>query len=74
MPGGGSKPGERRGGRKRAAVNFWTRELGAKAEEPALEVLDRLMALFIDETKPGEVRIKAGKIILERGYGRLRSR
>lgn len=73
MPGGGSKPGERRGGRKKGSVNFWTR-VGAKAEEPALEVLDRLMALFIDETKPGEVRIKAGKIILERGYGRLRSR
>ena len=71
MPGGGSKPGERRGGRKKGSVNFSTRELGAKAEEPALEVLDRLIALFLDETKPGEVRIKAGKIILERGYGKV---
>ena len=34
-------------------------------------MLDRLMALFLDKTKPGEVRIKAGKIILERGYGKV---
>ena len=71
MPGGGSKPGERRGGRKKGSLNFSTRELRAKSQGGTDELLAGLLALVRDETQPAKVRIKAASIILERGYGKV---
>ena len=71
MPGGGSKPGERRGGRKKGSLNLSTRQLRATAQGNADEELQGLIALLRDETQPAKVRIKAAKIILERGYGKV---
>ena len=71
MPGGGSKPGERRGGRKKGSLNLSTRVLSAKMQGNAEEVLDGLLALVRDEKQSGKVRIKAAKEILNLGYGKV---
>jgi hypothetical protein len=57
-------------GRPRGAVNLSTREMRAKAQGHADRVLEVLMQIVEDEDQPGEVRIKAGKEILDRGYGK----
>lgn len=71
MPGGGSKPGERRGGRQKGSINLATKQLRATAQGNADEELEGLMALLRDETQPAKVRIKAAKIVLELGYGKV---
>jgi hypothetical protein len=71
MPGGGSKPGERRGGRQKGSLNLSTKELQAQAQRSADELLEGLTALARDETQPAKVRIKAAKIVLDLGYGKV---
>ncbi len=57
-------------GRPKGAINLSTRELKAKAQGMGDDVLDGLFAMFKDGKLPPEVRIKAGKEILDRGYGK----
>jgi hypothetical protein len=74
MPKGGSKPGERRGGRKAGTPNKSTAEIKSIAQQwgaPAIRKLAELAGLT--EGNPAEseaARIQAMSIILDRGYGK----
>ena len=76
MPGGGSKPGERRGGRKRGSLNKATQARQAamrKAAESLSGAIpdafegdahELLMALYKDPTQPTTVRLDAARAAL----------
>ena|SRR5271157_4694139 len=70
MPGGGAKPGERRGGRQKGSRNLSSRESRAVAQRFGEEVLEGLMEIFRDTTQPGNFRIMAGREVLDRAYGK----
>ena|SRR5208337_4568723 len=70
MPGGGAKPGERRGGRQKGSRNLSSRESRAIAQGYGEEVLEGLMEIFRDTTQPGNFRIMAGREVLDRAYGK----
>jgi hypothetical protein len=69
MPRGGSKPGERRGGRQKGSVNKWTDVRRAFAELGP-EAADFILTTMRDAAAPLAIRIVAAKEILDRGYGR----
>jgi hypothetical protein len=65
--------GRKTGGRQKGSVNvatLSTREMKAKAQAMGADILDGLLAMFNDAKQPIEGRIKAGKEILDRGYGK----
>lgn len=77
--GRGSKPGERRGGRKKGTPNKATAEIKEAARKHGRAVIAALAELVVTKDKNGaykfadEVRVKAGKELLDRGYGKATS-
>lgn len=69
----GSKPGERRGGRKEGAANKRTREIADKAAEEGLTPLEYLLSVFRDEEEERAVRIDAAKAAAPYIHPRLQS-
>jgi hypothetical protein len=65
----GSKPGERRGGRKAGVPNKATAEIRLLAREHGPEVIAEL-ARLTKEAQSEQARISAGNALLDRGYGR----
>lgn len=61
MPRGGSKPGERRGGRQQGAANKRTREIADKAVQAGITPLEYLLSILRDEKEERSVRIDAAK-------------
>jgi hypothetical protein len=57
-------------GRPKGAVNLSTRELRAKAQSMGDDIIEGLLLMFKDKTLAPEARIKAGREILDRGYGK----
>jgi hypothetical protein len=66
---GGSKPGERRGGRKAGTPNKATAELQGLARKHTKSVLVELVRLAT-EAESEQARVAACKEVLDRGYGR----
>ena len=61
MARGGSKPGERRGGRQKGAANKRTREIADKAVAEGLTPLEYLLSVLRDEAVDRAVRLDAAK-------------
>ena len=78
MTGGGSKPGERRGGRKPGTPNKVTAELAGLARVHTADAIARLVAIMNGivaegETKPQPAaQVMAANAILDRGHGKPR--
>jgi hypothetical protein len=74
MPGGGSKPGERRGGRGAGTPNKSTAEIKALAQVHGPAAIARLALLSGLTDQPGSdseaTQLGAMKELLDRGYGR----
>jgi hypothetical protein len=76
MAGGGSKPGERRGGRAKGTPNKATQEIKDIAREygpKAIKRLAEMAGLIKGEGKPAEseqAQVSAMKEILDRAYGK----
>jgi hypothetical protein len=70
MPGGGSKPGVRRGGRQKGTPNRATASVKAVASEYSIEALDILARLMRSPNTPPAARIAACREILDRAYGK----
>lgn len=71
MPGGGSKPGERRGGRQKGTPNKITAEIKALAgvyTQAALDTLAEIMATGQSEA----ARVSAASELLDRAHGKPR--
>jgi hypothetical protein len=72
MPGGGSKPGERRGGRQKGSKNLSGRELRASIQEHGGDLVTGLMAIFNDPKQPADYRIRAARgTVKANKYGRF---
>src|SRR5688572_27672470 len=69
MPGGGSEPGERRGGRQKGTPNKATAEVRELAGEHGPAALMELARLSTEATTD-TARIQACNAILDRAYGR----
>lgn len=70
-PNRGSKPGERRGGRKKGTPNKATRDI----KEAARQYTDVALGTLVSIMKGGEgvppaAQVSAAKEILDRGYGK----
>jgi len=72
MAGGGSRPGERRGGRKPGTPNKVTAELAGLARAHTPEALAALVVIMNDPEAPAAARISAATAVLDRGHGRPR--
>lgn len=73
VPGGGSKPGERRGGRKVGTPNKATAEAKRSLEELARTHTEAAMLALVKVATNGEseaARVSAAVAILDRGYGK----
>ena len=70
MPGGGSKPGERRGGRKPNSQNKVTRDLKEIAQTYTEEAILTAAAIMRSTKAAGAARLMAVSIILDRGHGK----
>lgn len=73
MPRGGSKPGERRGGRKPGGLNKRTLEQGGALSELAKQHSPAAMSALVHVATKGAseaARVTAATAILDRGYGR----
>lgn len=66
----GSKPGERRGGRKPGTPNKVTTALKDYAEPFTIEAIDGLVALARSPKTPAAARVAAWREVLDRGAGR----
>lgn len=66
----GSKPGERRGGRKAGTPNKVTSTLKEYAEPFTVEAIDGLVALARDAKTPAAARVAAWREVLDRGAGK----
>jgi hypothetical protein len=58
-------------GRPKGAVNLATRDMKAKAQTMAGDVLDTYFAILKDAQAPPAERIKAGDRIMDRAYGKV---
>lgn len=65
----GSKPGERRGGRKPGVPNKATRDLKALAQKYAPEALKKLASIMRNSDSDA-AKVAAIKEIFDRGYGK----
>ena len=72
MSGGGSKPGERRGGRQAVTPNKVTAELASLARIHTMEALAALIRIANDPDAPAAARISAANAVLDRGHGKPR--
>jgi hypothetical protein len=72
MSGGGSKPGERRGGRKPGTPNKVTADVAALAREHTIDAINKLVAVMNDQAKPVAAQVMAANMILDRGHGKPR--
>ena len=72
MAGGGSRPGERRGGRQKGTPNKVTAELRYAAREYTEEALKTLAAVMRDRKASAAARVAAAIALLDRGHGRPR--
>jgi hypothetical protein len=72
MSGGGSRPGERRGGRKAGTPNKVTAELAGLARVHTAEALATLVRIANDRDAPGAARDAAATAVLDRGDGKPR--
>jgi len=73
MPRGGSKPGERRGGRQKGTPNKVKRitlDVKALAGASVKQAIDVLSTILGAEAAPLSVRIMAAREILDRGCGK----
>lgn len=66
----GSKPGERRGGRKPGTPNKVTATLKEYAAPYTAEAIDGLVALARNNKTPAAARVAAWREVLDRGAGR----
>ena len=66
---GGSKPGERRGGRRKGALNKQTADVKALARKYAPDALQELGRLS-QEAASEQARVSACREILDRAYGK----
>ena len=64
----GSKPGERRGGRKAGTPNKATVELKELARQYTVEALEALLSVV--RGQDGAAKVAAAREILDRGYGK----
>ena len=69
-PNRGSKPGERRGGRKKGTPNKATASIKDAAREYTDGALLTLAEIMRDDQQPGAARVSAANAILDRGYGK----
>jgi hypothetical protein len=65
----GSKPGERRGGRKAGTPNKATTDVRSLAQQYGSEALAVLASIMLGD-HPAAARVSAAKEILDRGYGK----
>lgn len=71
MAGGGSKPGERRGGRKKGTPNKATASIKEAARAYTQEALLALVGVVRGgEDIPAAARVSAANALLDRGYGK----
>lgn len=66
----GSKPGERRGGRKKGTPNKATVAIKDAAREYTEKALLTLADVMTDEEQPAAARVSAANALLDRGYGK----
>lgn len=66
----GSRPGERRGGRRAGTPNKVTAALKDYAEPFTIEAIDGLVALARNPKTPAAARVAAWREVLDRGAGR----
>lgn len=66
---GGSKPGERRGGRKKGTPNKATASIKELARQYTTEALEALVGVLRD-SETDAAKVSAAKEILDRGYGK----
>ncbi|MGZ0105197.1 hypothetical protein [Achromobacter sp. KK8] len=67
---GGSKPGERRGGRKKGVPNKATAEIKALAQQHGPEAIATLVSIMKGTKQPPAARVAAAKELLDRAYGK----
>jgi hypothetical protein len=74
MPRGGSKPGERRGGRKKGTPNKLTAQLQTPLAQAARRydgnALQTLVAIMNDDTATAAARLRCAELILDRAHGK----
>jgi len=74
MPRGGSKPGERRGGRKKGTPNKLTAKLQATLAKAAQQydgnALQTLVDIMNDDTATAAARMRCAELILDRAHGK----
>lgn len=66
----GSKPGERRGGRKAGTPNKVTSQVRAEAMKHSGSVLKVLVSIAIDKDAPPAARVAASREVLDRAVGK----
>lgn len=64
----GSRPGERRGGRRPGSINRNTSEIRALAQRHGLEAIEALANAL--RSKDPKISIMAANALLDRGYGK----
>lgn len=69
MPGGGSKVGERRGGRHKGVPNKITADVRIAAQKYTAEAIETLASIMRD-SDVDQARIAAAKELLDRGHGK----
>lgn len=67
---GGSKPGERRGGRQKGVPNKATAEIKALAQEYGPDAIKTLVSIMSASKQPPAARVAAAKELLDRAYGK----
>lgn len=68
--GRGSKPGERRGGRKAGTPNKATASIREAARAYTEEAILTLAEVMRDTEQPAKARVSAANALLDRGYGK----
>ena len=66
----GSKPGERRGGRKTGTPNKVTADIRAIAQDYGPSAITVLTEIMQSKEQPPAARVAAAKELLDRGYGK----
>lgn len=72
MPRGGSKPGQRRGGRKAGVPNKATADVRDAAQLFTRSAVAVLASIMRDKSQPAAARVAAANGILDRGHGKAR--
>jgi hypothetical protein len=70
MARGGSKPGERRGGRKPGSLNKATADVRAAAQQYTEEAVKTLATAMRAAKAPWNARVTAAIALLDRGHGK----